>query len=155
MDQNTNLTSKASPPILPYCECSVRGPPHKVDKLYLKITSIMATNQNVIARQAEHCRQDIARARSELEALGQLIGSKTQHIEHLDARLNSLLTELLTIPDTRDTDLKIARVDADPLAGQHWPAPVEPQPKAPLPTSHSTQAFVSFDQKILGEFDQS
>ena len=114
----------------------------------------MSSRQSSVAKKTEERRQDLHRAQSELEALGQLIGSKSRHIEHLEGRLNSNLTELISGLDTsKDTDLKVARVDEVHLAGQHWPAPLELQPKTPLPSS-SSRVFVNYDQDVQGKIEQ-
>ena len=77
----------------------------------------MSSRQSSVAKKTEERRQDLHRAQSELEALGQLIGSKSQHIEHLEKRRNSnLAKQLNSVSDTRDTDPKVERVDDVPLA---------------------------------------
>jgi len=105
-----------------------------------------------MTKKTEECRHDIQRARSELEALGQLIGSKTQHIEYLELRLNGYLAELLSVPDTRDTDLKVARIEDESLAGQQWPLHVH----VVLPTSSlsGNTAFASYDEKKSDDLQQ-
>jgi len=92
----------------------------------------------------------IQRARSELEPLGQLIGCKTQHIEYLERRLSGYLAELFSVPDTRETDLKVARIEDDSLAGQHWPTQVV------LPTFSlsGNTAFASYAERKPDDLQQ-
>ena len=106
------------------------------------------SHQSSMTKKTEECRHDVQRARSELEALGQLIGSKTQHIECLELRLNGYLAELLSVPDTRDTDLKVARIEEDSLVGQQWPSPRSLPVLLPSSSlSGNNTAFASYDER--------